>query len=79
MILKHKGYTIERVKDLTMDTVLKVNGYEIRFNYKYAASFRDGAGFLSTEAAGRMFDEAIDEYNFVHDHGWEFIGNGRGV
>lgn len=79
MIVHYKGYTIEKMKDGTMDTVLKINNeYEVRFNYKYAASFREGNGFLSIEGAHKMFDEAIEEYELVMDHGWEFIGNGRG-
>ena len=78
MIIYYKDYKIEKVKDGTMDTVLKINDFEVRFDYKYAASFRDGEGFLSAKRAEKMYDEAIWEYEFLTDPACQFIGNGRG-
>ena len=58
----NKIYDVCLEDDGTLDTVLSVNGNEIRFSTEYASEFRDESGIMTTDGLNELAHEAIDVY-----------------
>lgn len=52
---------VHLVDDGTLDTVLELNGREVRYDQEYAALFREKDGTLSNDGMRRLAVEALDE------------------
>jgi hypothetical protein len=62
MEFDHDGekHSVELLDDGTLDTVLKIDGHEMRLSQDHAANFRDEDGILTSQALIEMAKEELD-------------------
>ena len=58
--MKIDGHNCWLVDDGTLDTVISVDGEEVRFDCEYASEFRDTDGSMTETGFLQLAEEAID-------------------
>lgn len=54
-------YQVFLVDDGTLDTVISINGHEVRYDQEYASSFRDRHGTMKKSGLKKLALEALEE------------------
>jgi hypothetical protein len=61
------GYECFLCDDGTLDTVISIDGEEIRFSQDYAANFRDSDGVMTDEGFKELCREEIEQMETYTD------------
>lgn len=70
--MKINGHEVKLVDDGTLDTVVNVDGVEMRYDQEYVADFRDPElGSLTDEGFDALMEQAVNDFidRFLEEEG----------